>query len=69
MASKKTGFEKIKNLGISEIVRKETEQCCSSKSIYEISYNHISRKWLICNECVELDFFKNGIKEKVKISK
>ena len=47
----------------------DIEQCCSSKPIYEITYNHISRKWLICNECVELDFFKNGIKEKVKISK
>jgi len=45
----------------------EAENCCSNTSIYEISYNHISKKWLICNQCLELDFFKTDIKEKVRI--
>jgi len=45
----------------------EAENCCSNTSIYEISYHHIARKWLVCNKCLYLDFFKNDIKEKVRI--
>jgi len=45
----------------------EIEKCCSNTPIYEISYNYISRKWLVCNQCLELDFFKTDIKEKVRI--
>ena len=44
-----------------------SEQCCSNVSIYEISYDYIQRKWLVCNKCLELDFFKINIKEKVRI--
>ena len=43
------------------------ENCCSNTPIYEISYNHIPRKWLVCNQCLELDFFKTDIKEKVRV--
>ena len=45
----------------------EAENCCSNTPIYEISYNHIARKWLVCNRCLELDFFKTNIKEKVRV--
>jgi len=45
----------------------ESEQCCINSPCYEITYNHISRKWLVCNQCLELDFFKTNIKEKVRI--
>ena len=47
---------------------KETEQCCSNVSIYEIVY-YIGKKWLVCNECLEIDYFKLDIKEKVRIRK
>jgi len=56
------------NLGkFDEFKTLETENCCSNTPIYEISYDHISRKWLVCNQCLELDFFKTNIKEKVRI--
>ena len=45
----------------------EAENCGSNNPIYEITYNQISRKWLVCNSCSELDFFKTNIKEKVRI--
>lgn len=46
----------------------EQDYCCSNTSIYEITYN-LGTKWLVCNECLELEFFKTGIKEKVRILK
>ena len=50
------------------ITRKiNTCDCCINRPIYEISYNHIDTKWLVCNQCLDLDFFKNDIKEKVRI--
>ena len=45
---------------------KDTEQCCSNKSIYEITYN-LGTKWLVCNECLEVECFNSDIKEKVRI--
>lgn len=45
-----------------------TEQCCQNKSIYEITY-HLNKKWLVCNECLEIEFFGTGIKEKVRVRK
>ena len=47
------------------LVRNETEQCCNNKSIYQITYN-LGTKWLVCNECLELEFFNSDIKEKVR---
>jgi len=47
----------------------KVEQCCSEKSAYEITYNHISKTWFVCSECSELKFFKTGIKEKVRIQR
>jgi len=44
-----------------------TENCCTGTPIYEITYNNISRKWLVCNTCLELDFFNSDILEKVRI--
>ena len=56
------------NLGkFDEYKTLEAENCCSNTPIYEISYNTISRKWLVCNNCLELEFFKTDIKEKVRI--
>ena len=52
-----------------KITRFEAEYCCSNTPIYEISYNHIPRKWLVCNECIELEFFNTNIKEKMRIKK
>lgn len=46
----------------------EQDQCCSNNSIWMIIYN-LDTKWLVCNECIELEFFKNDIKEKVRIQK
>lgn len=44
---------------------KETEQCCSNRSVYEITYN-LGTKWLVCNECLEIECFNSDIKEKVR---
>lgn len=52
-----------------KITRFEAEYCCSNLPIYEITYNHISRKWLVCDECIDLEFFNTNIKEKVRIQK
>lgn len=41
-------------------------QCCNNKSIYEITY-HLGMKWLVCNECLEIECFSSDIKEKVRI--
>jgi len=45
----------------------ENGRCCVNPSVYEITYDYISRKWLVCNQCLDLDFFKTNIKEKVRI--
>ena len=50
-------------------VLKTFENCCSNTSIYEITYNHIEKTWLVCNLCLELDFFKTGINNKVRIQR
>lgn len=44
------------------------EHCCTNSPSYEITYSQISRKWLVCNDCLEQEYFKTGIKEKVRIS-
>lgn len=41
-------------------------QCCDNKSIYEITYNS-GTKWVVCNECLEIECFNSDIKEKVRI--
>ena len=48
----------------------ETKQdnCCSNYPIYEIVYS-LGTKWLVCNECLELEFFNTNIKDKVRIQK
>ena len=43
------------------------ENCCTDAPIYEITYQNISRKWLVCNQCLDLDFFNSDIKEKERI--
>lgn len=48
-------------------VLKTFETCCNNTSIYEITYNHIEKTWLICNDCLDLEFFKTGIKNQVRI--
>ena len=47
-------------------LKNETGQCCDNKSIYEIIYN-LGTKWLVCNECLEIECFNSDIKEKVRI--
>lgn len=42
-------------------------KCCENKTIYQITYN-LDTKWLVCNECIEIECFNSDIKEKVRIS-
>ena len=42
------------------------EQCCSNRPIYEVTYN-LGTKWLVCNECLDLEQFRSEIQEKVRI--
>lgn len=51
---------------IETIIGKEAKQCCDNKSIYEITYN-LGTKWLVCNECLEIECFNSDIKEKVRV--
>ncbi len=48
-------------------LQNQTEQCCSNKSIYEVIYN-LGSKWLVCNTCLEIEYFNSDIKEKVRIT-
>ena len=50
---------------ISNRLGKTKEKCCSNRSIYEITYN-LGTKWLVCNECLEIECFNSDIKEKVR---
>ncbi len=52
---------------IAGISRNDSEQCCSNTPVYEIRYNHISKTWLVCFTCYEIEAFNSGIKEKVRI--
>ena len=47
-------------------VLKDCQKCCSNKPIYEITYN-LGTKWLVCNDCLDLEEFSKDIKEKVRI--
>jgi len=49
-----------------DAINKEAKRCCDNKSIYEMTYN-LGTKWLICNECLEIECFSSDIKEKVRI--
>jgi len=46
------------------------ESCCSNRPIYEITY-FLGTKWLVCNDCLDLEEFAQDIKEKknLKLSK
>jgi hypothetical protein len=44
----------------------EIGKCCSNKSVYRITYK-IGTRWLVCNECIEIDYFKPGIEKMVRI--
>ena len=46
---------------------KETEQCCWNRSVYEITYNHISKTWLVCIKCLEIECFNSDITKKTRI--
>ena len=39
--------------------------CCSNKPNYLITYR-IGTKWLVCNECLEVECFNSGILTKEK---
>lgn len=66
-SSKMTCLEINQDTNHDEFKILEAENCCSNNPIYEITYNHISRKWFLCHACMELNFFKTDIKEKVRI--
>jgi len=44
-------------------VLKDWQKCCENKQFYEITYN-LGTKWLVCNECLDLEEFAQDIKEK-----
>lgn len=48
--------------------KENVEQCCSNKPAYEITYDYVSKTWMVCLSCLELEPFRTGIKEKVRIS-
>ncbi len=55
--------------GLKNLLKKlnsEPSMCCSNKSIYRITYN-LGTRWLVCNECLEHEFFNSGISKKVRI--
>jgi len=55
-----------KDLELLAIGLRETKQCCSNKPIFENTYS-LGMKWFVCNECLEIEWFKTDIKEKVRI--
>jgi len=64
-------FNKTTQMELSMLVKelevlKDCQECCSSKPIYEITYN-LGTKWLVCNECLDLEEFSQDIKERVRI--
>jgi len=42
------------------------ESCCSNRPIYEITY-FLGTKWLVCNDCLDLEEFTQDIKERVRL--
>ena len=47
-------------------VLKHWQKCCENKQIYEITY-FLGTKWLVCNECLDLEEFSQDIKEKISL--
>ena len=47
-------------------VLKHWQKCCEKKQIYEIIYN-LGTKWLVCNDCLDLEEFSQDIKEKINL--
>jgi len=47
-------------------VLKHWQKCCENKQIYEITYN-LGTKWLVCNECLDLEEFTQDIKKRVRL--
>jgi len=42
------------------------ERCCSNKPILEITYI-LGTKWLVCNDCLDLEEFSQDIKKRVRL--
>ena len=57
----------LRGIDVFKTLENNVDSCCPNKPIYEITYNHISRKWFVCLSCFELEFFKTDITEKVRI--
>jgi len=57
---------KCESKRIFQINNTQIERCCAIIPIYEIIYN-LGTKWLVCNECLDLEEFSSDIKEKVRI--
>jgi len=47
-------------------VLKHWQKCCENKQIYEITYN-LGTKWLVCNDCLDLEEFSQDIKKRVRL--
>jgi len=56
----------LRESNLIKVISRKGESCCSNKPIYEIIYN-LGTKWLVCNECLDLEEFSQDIKEKVRI--
>jgi hypothetical protein len=56
----------LNEFNVLKVIGKDVERCCFNRAIYEITYN-LGSKWLVCNECYDLEEFQTRIKEKVRI--
>lgn len=51
---------------LNNLLKIGVSKCCSNKSVYRITYR-LGTKWLVCYECLELEFFNSDIAKKVRI--
>ncbi len=53
----------LSECNVIESLSSKQESCCSNRPIYEITY-FLGTKWLVCNDCLDLEEFAQDIKEK-----
>ena len=56
----------VKEVDLLKTVTDDVGQCCSNKPIYETTYS-LGKKWLVCNECLDIECFSTDIIEKERI--
>jgi len=56
----------LREIDVLKTIGDSTEQCCRNKPIYVITYS-LGGKWVVCDVCIAIDYFRNDIKEKERI--